>query len=120
LPGFDPAIQATDPLGSSVVRMPGSEPNLFRPSTNTTLEARQGDWIYILTNRQKGTLYVGVTNDLARRTGEPRDGLIEGFTKRYGLNLLAPATGRRPKPRDASGYRAIDSAGAFGGHEADG
>ena len=35
-----------------------------------------------------GTLYVGVTNDIARRTWEHREGLIAGFTKRYALKLL--------------------------------
>jgi hypothetical protein len=62
--------------------------DLFRPSTNATLEAMQGGWIYILTNRPNGILYVGVTSHLARRTSEHREGLVEGFTKRYGLRLL--------------------------------
>ena len=48
----------------------------------------QGGWVYIVTNRPDGTLYIGVTNDLARRAWEHREGLIEGFTKRYGLTRL--------------------------------
>jgi putative endonuclease len=48
----------------------------------------KGGWIYILTNRPNGTLYVGVTADLARRVYEHREGLVEGFTKRYGLKRL--------------------------------
>ena len=47
-----------------------------------------GGWVYIMTNRPNGTLYVGVTNDLTRRTWEHREGVAEGFTKRYGLNRL--------------------------------
>ncbi len=47
-----------------------------------------GGWIYIMTNRPNGTLYVGVTSDLARRTWEHRESLIPGFTKRYGLKRL--------------------------------
>ncbi len=47
-----------------------------------------GGYVYILTNRPNGTLYVGVTNDLIRRTSEHRDGAVEGFTKRYGLKRL--------------------------------
>jgi putative endonuclease len=45
-------------------------------------------WVYILTNKLNGTLYVGVTSDLSRRMQEHRDGVIEGFSKRYGLKRL--------------------------------
>ena len=48
----------------------------------------KGGWVYILTNRPNGTLYVGVTNDLIRRIGEHRDGTIKGFTRRYALKRL--------------------------------
>ena len=48
----------------------------------------QGGWIYIMTNRPNGTLYVGVTSNLARRAWEHREGVVEGFTKRYGLKRL--------------------------------
>jgi len=39
---------------------------LSRPSTTATLAA-QGGFVYILTNRPNGVLYVGVTSDLVRR-----------------------------------------------------
>jgi putative endonuclease len=45
-------------------------------------------WVYIMTNRPNGTLYTGVTDNLARRAWEHRAGLVEGFTKRYGLTRL--------------------------------
>ena len=45
-------------------------------------------WIYIMTDEPNGTLYIGVTSDLPRRAWEHREGLIEGFTKRYGLTRL--------------------------------
>ena len=48
----------------------------------------QGGWVYIMTNRPDGTLYVGVTSDLARRVWEHREGVADGFTKRYGLRRL--------------------------------
>jgi len=48
----------------------------------------RGDFIYILTNRPNGALYVGVTNNLIRRVFEHRSGLVDGFTKRYGLKRL--------------------------------
>jgi putative endonuclease len=44
-----------------------------------------GGWNYIMTNRPNGTLYVGVTSDLARRVWEHREGVADGFMKRYGL-----------------------------------
>ena len=44
--------------------------------------------VYIVTNRPNGTLYLGVTSNLARRIFEHREGLIEGITKRYGLTRL--------------------------------
>ena len=43
---------------------------------------------YILTNKPRGTLYVGVTNNLVRRVYEHREGVVPGFTKQYGLKLL--------------------------------
>jgi putative endonuclease len=46
---------------------------------------------YIVTNRPNGTLYVGVTSDLARRAWEHREGVAEGFTKRCGLKRLVYA-----------------------------
>ncbi|MGO8915596.1 MAG: GIY-YIG nuclease family protein [Stellaceae bacterium] len=48
----------------------------------------QGGWIYIVTNRPNGTLYVGVTSNIARRAWEHREGLVDGFTKRYRLKRL--------------------------------
>jgi putative endonuclease len=48
----------------------------------------EGAWVYIVTNRPNGTLYVRVTNDLARRVWEHREGLVDGFTKRYALKQL--------------------------------
>jgi putative endonuclease len=45
-------------------------------------------YVYIMTNRRNGILYTGVTTDLPRRSYEHREGLIAGFTKRYGLKLL--------------------------------
>ena len=45
-------------------------------------------WVYIMTNRPNGTLYLGVTGNLARRAWEHRTGAVEGFTKRHGLKRL--------------------------------
>jgi putative endonuclease len=45
-------------------------------------------YVYILASKKNGTLYIGVTNDIIRRTYEHRNGLIEGFTKKYNVKLL--------------------------------
>ncbi len=47
-----------------------------------------GGWVYIVTNKPRGTLYTGVTSDIPRRAWEHREGAVEGFTKRYGLKYL--------------------------------
>lgn len=46
-------------------------------------------FVYIVTDKPYGTLYVGVTNDLGRRVWEHKTGVYKGFTKKYGLGLLA-------------------------------
>jgi putative endonuclease len=45
-------------------------------------------YVYIMTNKAYGTLYVGITNDLVRRTWEHRNSLIDGFTKEHELHDL--------------------------------
>ncbi len=45
-------------------------------------------WTNILCNKPYGTLYVGMTSDLVRRTFEHREGLADGFTKRYAIKRL--------------------------------
>ena len=44
--------------------------------------------VYILTNIHKTVLYTGVTNDLARRIQEHKDGVVKGFTQKYKCNIL--------------------------------
>jgi len=45
-------------------------------------------YMYIITNKINGTLYVGVTNNLVRRIYEHKNKLIEGFSSKYNLNKL--------------------------------
>jgi len=45
-------------------------------------------YVYIMTNKRNGTLYIGMTTDLLRRVYERREGLIRGFTSRYGLKMI--------------------------------
>jgi putative endonuclease len=51
-------------------------------------DAVMGGYVYILASRRNGTLYVGVTSDLVRRVWEHREGVVPGFTKRYGVKTL--------------------------------
>ena len=45
-------------------------------------------YIYILTNRPQGTLYIGVTSNLHQRIRQHRNKEKNGFTARYGLTRL--------------------------------
>ncbi len=45
-------------------------------------------FVYILASKRNGTLYVGVTNNLARRIAEHKAKLVPGFTRTYGVTLL--------------------------------
>ena len=47
-----------------------------------------GGYVYIMASRKGGTLYTGVTNDIARRSWEHRDSVLPGFTARYGVKRL--------------------------------
>ncbi|WP_286192708.1 GIY-YIG nuclease family protein [Stappia sp. BW2] len=47
--------------------------------------------VYILTSNRNGMLYIGVTTNLSRRLYEHRNGLIEGFSKTYGVTRLVHA-----------------------------
>ncbi|HKI77969.1 MAG TPA: GIY-YIG nuclease family protein [Ignavibacteriaceae bacterium] len=45
-------------------------------------------YVYILASKKNGTLYIGVTHNLIRRIYEHKEGLIEGFTKKYNVKML--------------------------------
>lgn len=44
--------------------------------------------VYLLASQRNGTLYVGVTSNLVQRVWQHKEGLAEGFTKKYGVKLL--------------------------------
>lgn len=48
----------------------------------------KGGWVYIMADRYRGTLYVGVTADLATRITQHRTGDGADFCRRYGLTRL--------------------------------
>ena len=45
-------------------------------------------YVYLLASGKHGTLYLGVTNNIIRRTYEHRTKAVDGFTTRYGVNKL--------------------------------
>ena len=45
-------------------------------------------YVYIITNKHNTVLYIGVTNDIIRRIYEHKNGLLEGFSKKYNLYKL--------------------------------
>ena len=52
------------------------------------LNTRKSYFVYILASEQNGTLYVGVTSNLKRRINEHKEGIVEGFTKKYNIKQL--------------------------------
>jgi putative endonuclease len=44
--------------------------------------------VYILASKRNGTLYIGVTSNLVQRIWQHKEGLVEGFTKKYNIKLL--------------------------------
>ena len=48
-------------------------------------------WVYIMSNRKDGVLYIGVTSDLSRRIIQHREGKGSAFCRRYGLTRLVYA-----------------------------
>lgn len=45
-------------------------------------------FVYLLASQRNGTLYVGVTNDLERRVLEHKEGVVPGFTRTHGVDIL--------------------------------
>mgnify|MGYP005847013909 CR=1 FL=1 len=45
-------------------------------------------YVYILSSKRNGTLYTGVTSDIAKRVYEHKNGMVEGFTKKYCIHNL--------------------------------
>ncbi len=44
--------------------------------------------VYILANKKNGTLYIGVTSNIVQRIYQHKHKMVEGFTEKYGVNLL--------------------------------
>ena len=73
---------------SSLLVMAGLGPAIHVLFISNAYDVRMGGWVYIMTNRRNGTLYIGVTNDLLRRVWEHREGVGSSFVRKYGLTRL--------------------------------
>lgn len=79
----------------------GLDPGLHSRSARSTATYH----VYMLASRRNGTLYIGVTNDLVRRVYEHKHKLVDGFSKKYGVDKLVwfditPYTRRDPARED--------------------
>jgi putative endonuclease len=65
--------------------MAGLVPSIYKSAaggwTCRHVSPMNNAWVYIMTNRPNGTLYTGVTSDLARRVWEHREGVADGFER---------------------------------------
>ena len=69
-------------------RHPGLDPGASFLCSRAMDRSRKGGWVYMMANRRRGTIYVGVTSDLAARICQHRQGTGSDFCARYRLNLL--------------------------------
>ena len=74
----------SDPL----LRHPGLEPGSRFFNAKTMERARKGGWVYIMSDRYRGTMYVGVTSDLSARIHQHKSGTGSDFCARYRLYRL--------------------------------
>lgn len=58
------------------------------PSLRWGSRSLKAGYVYILTNRRDGVLYIGATDDLAKRLEQHRSGAVSSFTKRYNCHRL--------------------------------
>lgn len=61
---------------------------IHRMTDEEESEMEKTGYIYFLTNKPRGTLYIGVTSNLVQRIYQHQNGLMEGFTKKYNLKQL--------------------------------
>ncbi len=52
---------------------------------------KKGGWVYFMTNRKGGLIYIGVTSDLSRRVSQHKAGSGSAYTKKYNLHRLVYA-----------------------------
>lgn len=84
----DPPLTGEDEERSIIDRHPGLDPGSSFFKSRRMERTRKGGWVYIMANRYRGTIYVGMTSDLAARIYQHRSGEGSDFCARYDLNRL--------------------------------
>jgi putative endonuclease len=72
--------------GGRYAGMTGEDAGMITRRRNA-MQSKRG-YVYIVSNKQNGTLYIGVTSDLTKRVYEHKNHFAEGFTSKYDLNTL--------------------------------
>jgi len=62
--------------------------NIVIPMKMGIQKSMKSYYVYMLASKRNGTLYIGVTSDLIKRVYEHKQGLVEGFTKKYNVHQL--------------------------------
>ena len=78
----------TNVILNAVKNPMGKEEEILRVAQNDRIKSNMQYYVYIVTNKYNTVVYIGVTNNISRRMYEHKNGLIEGFTKRYNLHKL--------------------------------
>jgi predicted GIY-YIG superfamily endonuclease len=73
---------------TKVPKMGGEVTGLLRRFAPRNDERMKQPAVYIMASRRNGTLYTGVTSSLLHRAWQHREGVGDGFTKRYGCKVL--------------------------------
>ena len=70
------------------MRRPGLDPGSRFFGAPAMREGAKGGWVYIMADRYRGTMYVGVTADIVARVDQHKRGSGSDFWARYGLGRL--------------------------------
>jgi len=83
-----PTSQAVGGCPPPRCRHPGLDPGSRFFCSSAMRTDGQGGWVYIMADRYRGAMYVGVTADLTGRVHQHRSGGGSDFCRRYGLDRL--------------------------------
>ena len=74
-----------------------------------------GFWVYIMANRRNGAIYTGHTDNLWQRVQQHRNGVFDGYTKKYGCKRWSGRSGMKPVTEPSAASVASRNGGGRGG-----